>query len=183
MSTPTPSEEGNSSPPSLPATDGSKHTGMSLRERLDAMGTKNGNLTGPKAVILPGSGGLPAKHRSDSMITGFRIGDFQWCEPDYRQIHLWAEALSIKPEEVIRRLLEERNLIRGEGDPQVGKISTEKKTAFVGGRMRCINWDFDILALAEFQWVEGLVIEHLTVSSKKNATIPANVGAIGSAGW
>ncbi len=24
--------------------------------------------------------------------TKFRIGDYEWCEPDYRQILIWAEA-------------------------------------------------------------------------------------------
>ena len=35
----------------------------------------------------------------------FRIGDYTWCEPDYRQILLWAEALKMEPLTVIIKLV------------------------------------------------------------------------------
>jgi len=35
----------------------------------------------------------------------FRIGDYHWCEPDYRQILVWAEALKMKPLTVIEKLI------------------------------------------------------------------------------
>jgi hypothetical protein len=35
----------------------------------------------------------------------FRIGDHEWCEPDYRQILIWAEETGLKPEQVVERLL------------------------------------------------------------------------------
>ena len=36
--------------------------------------------------------------------TRFRIGDYTWCEPDYRQILLWAEALKMEPATLIEKL-------------------------------------------------------------------------------
>ena len=35
----------------------------------------------------------------------FRIGQYEWCESDYRQILMWADALELEPEEVVHRLL------------------------------------------------------------------------------
>ena len=40
----------------------------------------------------------------------FRIGDYDWCEPDYRQILILAEETGLKPDEVIARLLDQQSL-------------------------------------------------------------------------
>ena len=37
----------------------------------------------------------------------FSIGEHVFCEPDYRQILLWAKALELEPEAVVERLLTE----------------------------------------------------------------------------
>ena len=39
----------------------------------------------------------------------FKICDYTWCEPDYRQILLWAEALKIEPATVIKKLIAGEN--------------------------------------------------------------------------
>jgi len=36
---------------------------------------------------------LAPKEKPSPHDANFRIGDFHWCEPDYRQILLWAKAL------------------------------------------------------------------------------------------
>jgi len=34
----------------------------------------------------------------------FRIGDYEWCKPDYRQILAWAKVTNLKPEDFIAAL-------------------------------------------------------------------------------
>ena len=116
----------------------------------------------------------------------FKIGEYEWCEPDYRQILIWAEALDLEPEEVIRRLLNERSLFwtwSGTGDsvkfsdpdPQESggnHYRYENETAFQNGRLVSLNWDFDLLPLAVFEWVEGLDIEHLRIVTRPTRANP-----------
>ena len=35
----------------------------------------------------------------------FRVGDYEWCDPDYRQILVWARETGLKPEEVVARYI------------------------------------------------------------------------------
>ena len=37
--------------------------------------------------------------------TRFKIGEYEWREPDYQQIQLWAEALKMEPATVIELLI------------------------------------------------------------------------------
>src|SRR5437773_2598175 len=59
---------------------------------------------------------LALANRNPSTVAAarFRIGEYEWCEPDYRQILIWARATSQKPEEVISCLLDEDNLRAGD---------------------------------------------------------------------
>ncbi len=82
----------------------------------------------------------------------FRIGDYEWCEPDYRQILVWAQALAIKPEEVTARLQQGRRLSQ----------DFWGETLFHEGRLLKINWDFDLLPLQDFEWDEQLSTTHLS---------------------
>ena len=91
----------------------------------------------------------------------FKIGEYEWCEPDYRQILLWATALALEPEEVIRRLVDRRTLHRPQMDSRV-----YQETVFENGRIVKLNWDFDLLPCADFQWVDGLEIEYLRVAAE-----------------
>jgi hypothetical protein len=98
----------------------------------------------------------------------FKIGEYEWCEPDYRQILLWAQQLALEPEEVIRRLMDRRSLHRPDMDSRV-----YQETVFENGRIVKLNWDFALLPLAVFEWVEDLDIDYLRVVSSQydpNAT-------------
>jgi hypothetical protein len=53
-----------------------------------------------------------AEQRAPAM-EKFRIGDYEWCEPDYRQILIWSEETGLKPEEVIARLFDKQSLQEG----------------------------------------------------------------------
>ena len=96
---------------------------------------------------------LVPKEKDVSLSRKFRIGDYEWREPDYRQILLWAKALSMEPQEVIRRLL-------------TGKRSQNwNDTIFADGSLVKVNWDFELLPIEMFEWVDRLVMTHLAFSS------------------
>lgn len=103
---------------------------------------------------------------SGALLPKFRIGDYEWCEPDYQQILLWANALKIKPETVIDRLL----IVENSEDGQ------RLKTQFKNGRIINICWDAVLLPIKSLEWVDGLVIESLAIpapSSQKQLRIPS----------
>jgi Leucine-rich repeat (LRR) protein len=103
----------------------------------------------------------------------FKLGGYDWCPPDYEQILLWAEQLALEPEEVIRRLLDERTaksvpsdiraIIRDHGnDPDAVDWTIFQiwpATLFRDGRIVKLNWDLDLLPLIDFRWVAGLQIK------------------------
>lgn len=93
----------------------------------------------------------------------FRIGQYGWCEPDYRQIIIWAKALSLEPEEVIHRLLEGK--MKGIGKWGDAEWNEWAKTVFADGKLLRLNWNFDLLPIQSFEWVDGLAITHLAFSS------------------
>jgi hypothetical protein len=95
-----------------------------------------------QSAIVADTLALAKKQQSTPAAAKFRIGQYEWCEPDYRQILIWAEALKLEPEEVIQGLLK-------------GKTHVEK------GRLLKIGWDFELLPLKDFQWGDGLRTTHL----------------------
>ena len=86
----------------------------------------------------------------------FRIGDYEWCEPDYRQILAWAKALDLTPAEVVSRL-------RGKEQPLNWPAlkGDDQTSQFVDGKLRMLGWDFEVLPLREFVWEDGLTVTHL----------------------
>ena len=95
-----------------------------------------------------------------------KIGEYEWCEPDYRQILLWAEALALEPVEVIRRLLDSESVYfqtYGE-DWKPTTSSWGEETAFRNGRIVNLNWTLDLLPLDNFRWVAGMEIEYFRVA-------------------
>jgi Leucine-rich repeat (LRR) protein len=76
----------------------------------------------------------------------FKIGEYKWREADHRQILIWANALELQPEEVIRRLL-------AGNDPENPKWID---TVFTDGTILKLHWDFALLPLERFEWVAGL---------------------------
>lgn len=96
--------------------------------------------------------------RNNSLtIARFRIGNYDLHEPDYRQILLWAKALQLDAEEVIQRL--EKGSVetrRYHGNER----SDEKLTTRIeNGSIVVLAWDFDLLPLTVFEWVDGLAIK------------------------
>jgi hypothetical protein len=83
------------------------------------------------------------------------------CEPDRKQILIWAEALSLEPEEVIRLLTSTAPL-----------DDSWEPTSFRDGRIVKLNWDLDLLPLGAFEWVDGLEIEYLRFDSSFLPVLP-----------
>ena len=78
----------------------------------------------------------------------FRVGDDEFCEPDYRQLKLWGAALNLAPEEVVIRFKREESF----------KVEN--------GAIVELCWNFELLPLADFQWVDGLAIRNLEFTGK-----------------
>lgn len=83
----------------------------------------------------------------------FRIGEFELCEPDYRQVLIWAKVLNGTPEQVIQGLLYpwKENWAPEWSEPRLAD-----------GRLLNINWNFNVVPTRYFEWVDELVITHLT---------------------
>ena len=105
---------------------------------------------------------LLARREAVARTDRLKIGDYEFCEPDFRQILLWAEALHLSGDEVIQRLLDQRNVNRITSIPF---YHTLNETVFERGRIVKLNWNLDLLPISDFCWVEGLEIECLWIRS------------------
>ena len=79
------------------------HNALILRPStvLDTVGRR------PKGILQRMvSDVLVSAHSRNTTLTPtrFRIGSYEFCGPDYRQISLWAKTLKLKPAEVVQRL-------------------------------------------------------------------------------
>ncbi len=88
----------------------------------------------------------------------FRIGDHELCEPDYRQILWWAEAMHLSGEEVIQRLL--RDHTEAFAASKCYPLNYVRSSVIEGGRLRHLVWDSQVLPLAEFHWEPDLKITY-----------------------
>ena len=94
-----------------------------------------------------------ARHSGKELVAArFPLGGYEFCEPDYRQILLWAQALGLEPEEVICRLQKDSYDYRGR--ESLGFKVTN-------GAIVTLNWDFELLPLETFKWLDGLVIQEI----------------------
>ena len=116
------------------------------------------------AITRPGAGRVLSELVGDTLALArreplFAIGEYQWCEPDYRQILLWAEVLALEPEEVIRRLLVRDSLYLNCDGKELG-FCLYKTTAFRIGKMMGINWDLNLLPISPTRWLDKLEVEY-----------------------
>ncbi len=70
----------------------------------------------------------------------FQLGKYEWCEPDYRQILIWANELHKSPEVIIQRLV-------------------ETKSFFKAGRLIEVHWDDGSFPIQKFIFARGLQIK------------------------
>jgi Leucine-rich repeat (LRR) protein len=63
--------------------------------------------------VAPGAKRILSGMVTDTLaLTRFRLGEYEWCEPDYRQILLWADETKKSPTEIIKRLIECKSTIQ-----------------------------------------------------------------------
>jgi Leucine-rich repeat (LRR) protein len=110
------------------------------------------------------------RERTSLQPAQWSIGAHELCEPDYRQILAWSEALGSEPEETLRRLLDDDCLyVSPFGPKEVPSFPIGYRhfdlppTAIVNGRIVTLTWNFKQLPLRAFIWVEGLEIESMNI--------------------
>lgn len=101
------------------------------------------------------------------------IGRYEFRDPDYRQILLWANALNLHAETVVQRL----EGFLGENayfEPFVPR-NREGLPAFVvnDGAIEILVWDYSVLPLTRFEWVEGLSILEFGIVNLQGRNLPA----------
>jgi hypothetical protein len=99
-----------------------------------------------------------------------KIGGYEWREPDYRQILLWAEALQMDPATVIDKLVA--------GEESSAYTSEEVMTHFDGGRMVSLSWNWSELPLSDFRFVEGITVEKLWLYGAQGAEITLSLPSL-----
>ena len=107
---------------------------------------------GPKQILsgMVSDALVLARTQTEPALVLHRIGDYEFRDPDYRQILTWAESLGLGPEEVIGRLAESK--------------ASEPDTLFRvhAGRILSFVWDFRLLPILSFGWLSDLHIEHIS---------------------
>jgi hypothetical protein len=91
--------------------------------------------------------------KSDLQTRRFRVGDIDFCEPDYRQILSWAGQTHLSPEDVLRRLT--LNLWSG-------CYWCAGETRIEDGKFKTMNWDPGLLPITDFRITQELEITELT---------------------
>jgi Leucine-rich repeat (LRR) protein len=129
-------------------------------------------LTGPSAnKVLAGMVGdalAQAKsHPSALSAARFRIGGYEFCELDYKQVLSWAEALEFEPEDVVQHLSNSAS-----NDPD--EIDFEFKVT--DGRILALTWDFSLLPISHFECGNLFSIQKLKFIG--STTIPPTVSLI-----
>lgn len=81
----------------------------------------------------------------------FRIGDFELCEPDYRQVLRWADALEWSPESLLQFLANSKS------------IGPEIALRIENGSIRDLVWDGMRMGLDAFEWEPGLKLQRLSI--------------------
>jgi len=119
--------------------------------------------SGPKRIlssIVADTLVLASREQRAPMLARFRIGDYEWCEPDYRQILIWAEETGLKPEEVLERLFDQQSLREwAKGQPHRFPIFEEP--LFSDGKLLKAHLDVRLLRPGRLEWVNGLDITRL----------------------
>ena len=90
-----------------------------------------------------------------------QIGTHSFRDPDYRQITVWSRALDMSPEDVIEKL-------RSTSSEDANQKWLSDRLAFEpirfgvrDGAIRTLIWDFQLLPIRTFEWVEGLEITEI----------------------
>ncbi len=95
---------------------------------------------------------VAARSKSIEQQNRFKLGEHEFCEPDYQQILQWAQALKMEPLEVVRRLIF-----------KFAKLDAAD-TDYKNGRIIGLGWDFFKLPLRSFWLNDDVIVEDLRLS-------------------
>jgi hypothetical protein len=106
----------------------------------------------------------------------YRIGDYEFRDPDYRQILIWAKELHIEAAELVHRLdmISTRWRIFVDGRPTVSNLNF----LVTDGSMEALAWDFDLLPITSMKWVTGLRIKNLAFKGKATTNIALSLPSL-----
>ncbi len=126
---------------------------------------------GGRIVLDMVNAALSFSRADAALVPQYTIGEHVFCEPDYRQMLLWAKSLGMEPAEVARRLLFQNNSLASFFSFNL-RMALRKHSSILGndpvfkdGRIHQLYWDMQLLPLERFDWVDGLVIEAITFKS------------------
>jgi Leucine-rich repeat (LRR) protein len=108
-----------------------------------------------RGILMRMTSGVLAVARAQQTLSEqptHQVGEHRLREADHRQVLMWAQALSLSPEEVLQRLAQAR-IDNAHGETLAFAIDNGALTSLV--------WDFDALPLTRFEWVDGLQIRRL----------------------
>jgi Leucine-rich repeat (LRR) protein len=133
-----------------------------------------GNDSGSVLGRMTGSALAVAREKSALATVRHRIGDYEFRDPDYRQIQLWANALSLVPEEVVRRL--EATRLEDSWHSGLATIEFEVND----GVIVSLALDLDQLPLKSIFWTNGLLIRRLGIYDcrTQNVSLELNLGEL-----
>lgn len=83
----------------------------------------------------------------------FEIAQYSFCDPDYRQIRLWARALKKDAAEIVQILEQSRLYSSSYGEDMAFSV--------IDGSIHSLVWDIGRLPIAQLEWVDGFSIEKL----------------------
>lgn len=144
---------------------------MADKERNALIPLPSGGLenigSGPKSILsgMVSDALALVRAREKSLAAArFRIGEYEFRDPDYRQILIWAKALELEPEVFIRRLEVEADLKNRFFHRVVVPFKVED------GSIVSFEWNFDTFPISFFEWMSGLRIKKIGFSGRARPT-------------
>ena len=109
-----------------------------------------------------------ARAREAELATArFRVGGYEFREPDYRQILIWAKALEIDPRDLVKQFeqtaISEELIYVYEARPSAFDVQE--------GAIVSLVWNAVALPIKSFDWVRGLSIREITILGEDNENV------------
>jgi len=141
---------------------------------LPAIASANGgaltNSTGPQRIATRMAENLLSVARSQERALAaqrrYRIGDYEFREADHAQIQRWARILGMEPEQVVEVLAGSQK----KPYSQSSRIDVDFQVA--DGAIVSLVWDFDLLPLTDWVWVQGVRTARLGILNAPSGFLP-----------
>ena len=108
---------------------------------------------------------LTRREQASIQAAKWKIGDYEFCEPDYRQILHWAAALALAPEIFIERLLNDQSL--NVMTTQDVDTPDWAGTRFENGQIVAIHWDLALLPVSHIELVTTLNTRFFSLGNRR----------------